>query len=558
MLDQLSVLDDMAQIAFMARRSTTWKDGQRVQGRGWQGVEDIRDTFFEFMLNIRLKYSEDVFRAKIGELGRKVEAPIKLVDFTLDEKAADDYKVTATCERLDGTRYKIKSKYIVGADGGGSAVRKIAGIPMEGEDREDHWVRIDGVVKTNMPEPRLGFAALESSTHGHVLWVALDHGTTRIGYVLSPEMYKKYGRNMSKEDAVREAKGAVAPFELEFVDVHWHTVYGVKQHVAARMHDRDRILLGGDAAHTHSSGSAQGMNTGVHDVVSLGWRLAGVINGWYKPDVLSNYSDERRTSALQLIANDRLVSALISGHKPEQYKHRPESPAELLYEVFKEQHPFQFGYGIEYHESFLNDRKKSWPPIGPMPGQRAPDVLIWKNGFSSMPIRLYQVTKYNGKFHMIVFTGEARENRNKVHRLRSQVDKLAAPFEHVLSLRTLIAGFGDAFAEHLGLDRQFGDAYWDIDHKAHERYKIPLDLGALVVVRPDGMLGFVAQLDGFDIVVEYLSKIAFPRVEKSIETNGANGHVGEMISQDENNLYYRQAKEQGLPASVEEGHVAAR
>ena len=79
------------------------------------------------MLNIRLKYSEDIFREKIEELGRKVEAPVKLVDFVLDENAEDEWKVTATCARPDGSTYKVKSKYIVGADGGSSAVRKSAG-----------------------------------------------------------------------------------------------------------------------------------------------------------------------------------------------------------------------------------------------------------------------------------------------------------------------------------------------------------------------------------------------------------------------------------------------
>ena len=106
-----------------------------------------------------------------------------------------------------------------------------------------------------MPEARVGLGAIESKTHGNVLWVALDHGATRIGYVLSPEMYAKYGRHMSKEDAVKEAKAAVAPFEIEFENVEWHTVYGVKQHVAARLQDRERILLAGDAAHTYDTAS---------------------------------------------------------------------------------------------------------------------------------------------------------------------------------------------------------------------------------------------------------------------------------------------------------------
>jgi phenol 2-monooxygenase len=558
MLDQLSLFDSMAQTGLISRRSTTWKDGRRQQGRGWRGIEDCTDTFFDFMLNIRLKYSEDIFREKIEELGRKVEAPVKLVDFVLDENARDDWKVTATCARLDGSWYKVKAKYIIGCDGGSSAVRRIAEIPMLGEDKEDHWVRIDGIVKTDVPDSRLGFAAIESKTHGHVLWVALDHGATRIGYVLTPAMYKKYGRSMSKEDAVKEAQAAVAPFKVEFLEVHWHTVYGVKQHVAARLHDRERILLAGDAAHTHSSGSAQGMNTGTHDAVNLGWRLAGVINGWYKPEILGNYSDERKAAAQQLIDNDKIVSALISGHKPEKYKDRPEDTNTLFDEALNEQHPFMFGLGIEYKASILNDAQNSYPPIAAIPGQRAPDVLVWKNGFSRLPIRLYEVTKNNGKFHILVFAGEARDNHAALQRLRSQVDKLASPFEHAVAFCTLIAGKGLAFAEHMGIERQFGDAYWDLDHRAHEHYKIPLDLGALVVLRPDGILGFVARLDGFDKVANYLAKIVIPREQRKVATNGANGHVGEMINQDENNLYYQQAREQGLPQSVEEGSVAAR
>lgn len=127
MMDQLSVFDAMAQVAFIGRRSTTWKDGKRVQGRGWIGVESFNDTFFDFMLNIRLKYSEDIFREKIEELGRKVKAPVKLVDFVLDENAEDEWKVTATCARPDGSTYNVKAKYIVGCDGGSSAVRKSAG-----------------------------------------------------------------------------------------------------------------------------------------------------------------------------------------------------------------------------------------------------------------------------------------------------------------------------------------------------------------------------------------------------------------------------------------------
>ena len=60
MLDQLDLYDEMAQTGLIGRRNVTFKDGKRVQGRGWNGMENIGGTYFDFCLNIRLKYSEDV------------------------------------------------------------------------------------------------------------------------------------------------------------------------------------------------------------------------------------------------------------------------------------------------------------------------------------------------------------------------------------------------------------------------------------------------------------------------------------------------------------------
>ena len=558
LLDQLDLFDELAQTGFVGKRNATFKDGQRVQGRGWAGLENIQGTYFDFFFNIRLKYSEDVFRGRLKKLGVEVQAPVKLVGLSLDDNAADDYKVTATCASPDGSSFEIKSKYIVGSDGGSSAVRKLGEIPFIGADKEDHWVRIDGVVKTNMPDSRVGLGAIESKTHGQVLWVALDHGATRIGYVLTPEMYAKYGRNMKQEDAIKEAQAAMAPFELEFLQVDWHTVYSVKQHVAERLQDRERILLAGDAAHVHSSGSAQGMNTGTHDAVCLGWRLAGVINGLYKPEVLLVYSNERKAVAEQLIENDKVIAAYISGKRPEKFKHRSEDMMVLLEEFLRDQQGFSFGLGITYASNLLNDVKGSYPPISPIPGYRAPDVLLHKHGFTGMcaPIRLYEVMKNHGQFYILVFTGDARDTRHSLRTLRGQVDELSPKFRQAITFRTIIVGTAPAIEEHLGV-RQFGDAYWDLDRTAHWHWKVSIEAGAIAVVRPDCILGFVAPLDRFEKVAGYLSHIVVPQEQPKGVTNGPNG-VGEIISPDENNLFYRQSNAQDVPESLEQGAVCSR
>lgn len=117
------------------------------------------------------------------------------------------------------------SKFIVGADGGHSLVRRLSNIPFEGDRTDFKWVRIDGQFKTNMPDADLGFASIESKSHGNVLWVQLDHGMKRIGFAMTAEMLAKYGNSLTEEQAKEEAVKSMEPFLLEIEKVDWWTLY---------------------------------------------------------------------------------------------------------------------------------------------------------------------------------------------------------------------------------------------------------------------------------------------------------------------------------------------
>jgi phenol 2-monooxygenase len=76
-----------------------------------------------------------------------------------------------------------------------------------------------------MPDADLGFASIESKSHGNVLWVQLDHGVKRIGFAMVKEMLAKYGERLTEGDAKREAVKAMEPFSLQFDSVDWWTLY---------------------------------------------------------------------------------------------------------------------------------------------------------------------------------------------------------------------------------------------------------------------------------------------------------------------------------------------
>lgn len=518
LLDQLGLYDDLCQTGVTSDQTFAYKDGEAI-ARKWAIFDapesQIHTTFFHTIMYIRLKHSEDIFRHRLAELGVQVLAPAVLVGLHVNPAALDDYQVTANIKAGDAPNQltDIRSRYIVGCDGAGSAVRRLAGIPFAGERKIQYWVRIDGVVKTNVPNARLGLGAFESSTHGHVVWMPLDNGATRTGFVLNDQLLQKYGTKMSAQDAAYEAQQAVAPFELEWERIDWHTVYGIQQHVAESFYDRGgRVLLAGDAGHTLCSGSGQGMNAGIQDAMSLSWRLSGTLKLWYRPGVLESYSDERRTVAQQLIDNDKTITELMSQRKPVQFQNRSEPPYVLLDEYLRLISGFTIGLSISYPAGLLNDVDGSelGSATAARPGQRLPDALLQRSGVAEAKIRLFDIIRNNGKFRILVLAGgSAQTSKDALRMLRDQVDASLSTLQHVVDFVTVVPGSCSAFDERLGVQR-FGKAYRDPDLSAHARFGVSTTDGAIIVLRPDDMIGLVVSLGGFRRVIEYFERFLDP------------------------------------------------
>lgn len=93
---------------------------------------------------------------------------------------------------------------------------------------QDSSLLAQALIKTNMPSPR-SLNSVQSADHGLLLWCPIDGGRTRIGYVFSEKLQRKWGtvdgQNVSEEAIMEEARKAVEPFTLEFEKVDWFTIY---------------------------------------------------------------------------------------------------------------------------------------------------------------------------------------------------------------------------------------------------------------------------------------------------------------------------------------------
>ncbi|OWY51366.1 uncharacterized protein AALT_g4652 [Alternaria alternata] len=443
MLDQLGLADSLAQQCFACRETVNYdKYGNEVEGRGWAFMQNMKDTKWDFALVLRQKYQEEVFRKALAREGVQLDAPYTLVGIEVIQGVEmGGHRVLATIEHgSTKTKSVVKCRYLVGADGGRSFVRRAMNIPFDGSSSEDKWVRVDGVIETDLPKPRT-YCAIESPTHGNVLWAALDRGATRIGFAFTTERQKAY-KVFDEAAAVQEAIASVKPFNLSFKQVDWWTIYVVGQRIARSFFVNDSIFLAGDACHTHSSGAAQGMNTGMHDAVNLGWKLSLVLRGLARPDLLHSYEAERLPNVQRLINYDKDISRLMTMQLPEGWTGDPNAdPNEILGVVMAEAATFSSGLGIYYEpDSYLNLTQTSGVS-SVQPGQRAPDVRLQKPATFEYT-RLQTETPNTATFYVVLFAGEVVRTKIALESFTAAIKKLSwlSDSDAPLSCLSIIAG----------------------------------------------------------------------------------------------------------------------
>lgn len=212
----------------------------------------------------------------------------------------------AAVEVATGRRMTVAADYLVGCDGGGSIVRKGAGIDYEGES---------GVVRPFMggsmyaayvrarPDPSwLGVGrSWQYWVLNADLRALLIHVNSRDLFVIHAAI--PAGADPASIDARDLARRAAnADFPVEVISaVPWTAGYSL----VARNYAAGRVFLAGDAVHLFTPTGGLGMNTGVDDAANLGWKLAAMCQGWGGPGLLATYEDERRPIGIRNVAYAR-------------------------------------------------------------------------------------------------------------------------------------------------------------------------------------------------------------------------------------------------------------
>jgi 2-polyprenyl-6-methoxyphenol hydroxylase-like FAD-dependent oxidoreductase len=212
--------------------------------------------------------TEAILRERLRALGGEVEFGKALTTFTQNERGV---------EAAVSNGEIIHADFMVGADGGHSAVRKTLGLRLQGEAIDDKPMLVADVEIESLD--RLDWH----------LWPFVKGGAMGLCPLPNTPFFQLTCRAKNIDGGIESTVRRITGYRVQRVS--WQSIY--KPNV--RMVDRfrvGRVFLAGDAAHVHPPAGGQGLNTGVQDAYNLGWKLGAVARGG--PDsLLDSYEIER-------------------------------------------------------------------------------------------------------------------------------------------------------------------------------------------------------------------------------------------------------------------------
>ena len=257
------------------------------------------DTAHPYTLGIPQTITERLLAEHAAELGAPIRRGCTLVGLSQD---ADGVQAELT----DGAR--LRSRYLVGADGGRSTVRKLLGTGFPGEPATVEWLL--GEMEPAVSPEELAAAAAR-----------LGSGNLRFGPAPHEDGVYRFTLRATEEAEDRTAPPTFQEFTTRLREIAG-TDFGVHSpRFLSRFGDATRlaehyrtgrVLLAGDAAHIHPPIGGQGLNLGIQDAFNLGWKLAAQVAGWAPEGLLDSYHAERQPVAASVLDMTRAQSTLLS------------------------------------------------------------------------------------------------------------------------------------------------------------------------------------------------------------------------------------------------------
>ncbi len=461
-----------------------YSDGKRLTRVDFG--EHLLDSPYPYVLMLPQHETEKLLTEHLQSQGGAIEWRVELAHLTQDSQG-----VQVLLRHADGQQERVDAHYLVGCDGAHSTVRHLLGLDFAGTTFEQSFAV--GNVRLTWD---LSYDEIFAFVHrgNFIAYFAMADGRHRV--VIAYELDQVPTGEVTLEE-IQQVIDTCGPQGARASDPADLTRFHVNQRRAGH-YARGRVFLAGDAAHIHSPIGAQGMNTGMQDALNLGWKLALTVKGQASPRLLSSYEAEReqvgeallrgteRATRLALTRNPLLL-ALRNALAPIFFSSLP-GAAHRLAEALSE-------ISIAYpHSPIVVDQR---PKKGTLhAGDRAPNALV-RASEGSEPQPLFEIFTSERSI-LLVLT--AQQEAAAVERQWREIAALLS-----LGYQEMIEAYLVTEKAASGSEQEARQILHDFTGELHQRYEA--EQGGLVLIRPDGYIGFWGQFGATETLRGYVQEL---------------------------------------------------
>lgn len=461
----------------------------------------VEDSAYQHLLFLPQSDTENILTSYLASRGVRVERGAELLELDRLDPQDPFAGMEARVQRQDRGIDRIRARYVVGADGVGSAVRRRAGMDFRGSGYEDSFVLAD--LEIDGAEP--------SAVHAY----PTDDGFMVLFPLGSPASWRmislkdKGDTSETTLSSLQETADKFSGGTLKLRDPHWMSTFRLS-HQMAEYFQWGSVFLAGDAAHVHSPIGGQGMNTGIQDALNLGWKLALGARGLASDELIDSYDAERRPVAREIVGfTDRLFKLATTRNGVKKLPRTKLLPAlapvaaaseRLRSRAFRTMSQL----GIHYRGSDLSETGGNRLPAvlasGPRPGDRLPDAAVT---YQEHERRLQDLVSSPGFHVLLTGPGWPEDTPQQFHAALPAVDGLLSVHRLVVGSRLTPGGPG---------------IIQDTSGLAFERLGLSARRPEIIVVRPDGYIGFRSSGTDINVALGYLGRLTGTSEESSLRT----------------------------------------
>jgi len=254
---------------------------------GWPGANMIHQPSVERALRTSLVARSEAALHSGWELG----------SFLQDEDG-----ITADMSTPEGPR-TIRARWLVGADGARSPVRRHLGVAFDDLGFEEPWLVVDVLVDdpARLPTANLQICDPRRPT----TCVLMGEGRHRWEFMILP------GETPDQVSDKAFIAQLMKPWNVEgAVRIERTAVYTFRARIAQEWRV-GRVCLAGDAAHQTPPFAGQGLCSGLRDAANLAWKLAAVIRHGAPDSLLDTYQPEREPNLRATIAMAIMMGRMV-------------------------------------------------------------------------------------------------------------------------------------------------------------------------------------------------------------------------------------------------------